>query len=102
MPKYNKLIRDLIPDLIAAHGNQAQIQVLEEAAYVTALRQKLYEEVAEFDESGEVEELADILEVVYALAQQMGIERADLEAIRREKATRRGGFAKRLFLVETT
>jgi len=56
------------------------------------LRHKLTEEVDEFLMSQDPEELADILEVLYALADCLGLDAAGLEALRREKAERRGGF----------
>lgn len=96
---YNKLVRDKIPAIIAANGQQAHIQTLDEAAYQDALRQKLQEEVQEFLESGQPEELADILEVVYALAEQSALSAAELNALRQQKRETRGGFAKRLYLL---
>jgi predicted house-cleaning noncanonical NTP pyrophosphatase (MazG superfamily) len=66
--KYNKLVRDKIPDIIMRRGDKPVTQILDAGAYRRELRRKLQEEVAEFGESGEVEELADVLEVVYALA----------------------------------
>jgi predicted house-cleaning noncanonical NTP pyrophosphatase (MazG superfamily) len=64
------------------------------------LVQKLREEVAEFCDSGEVEELADILEVVYALASDQGVTPEELDKVRGAKRAERGGFNHRLFLVE--
>ncbi|MEM7119080.1 MAG: nucleoside triphosphate pyrophosphohydrolase [Chloroflexota bacterium] len=99
--KHNKLVRDRIPEIIAANGQQAVWHVLETADYEQALRQKLLEEVDEFLGSAEVEELADILEVVYTLAAQLNCAPDKLEAIRQQKKAQRGGFESRLFLVET-
>lgn len=99
--KHNKLVRDRIPEIIEANGQQAVWQVLERDDYEQALRQKLQEEVGEFMASGQLEELADILEVVYALAIQLGHSQDELETIRQQKRGVRGGFTKRLFLLET-
>ena len=65
-----------------------------------AWRKKLDEEVAEYHESGELEELADVLEVVYALAQARGHSVEELLSVCQEKHERRGGFSQKLFLVE--
>lgn len=97
---YNKLIRDKIPDIIRKNGSQPVLQVLEDETYKLALEEKLQEEVAEFGETGSIEELVDILEVIYALAAVQGVNPLQLEALRLEKAQERGGFEQRLFLIE--
>lgn len=92
-----KLVRDKIPDLIRADGLDPIIETAGPLDYARRLREKLREEVAEFiasdDDPGE---LADILEVLYALAGQAGIGPARLEELRAAKAAERGGFAGRL------
>ncbi len=99
--RYNKLVRDKIPDIIMRRGDKPVTQILDAAAYRRELRRKLQEEVAEFGESGEVEELADVLEVVYALAAAEGVSQFELEEKRERKLRKRGGFEQRVFLVET-
>jgi predicted house-cleaning noncanonical NTP pyrophosphatase (MazG superfamily) len=99
--KHNKLVRDGIPDIITERGDEPVTQVLDAGAYRRELGRKLQEEVAEFGESGEVEELADILEVVYALAAAEGVSKSQLEEMRGRKRGERGGFERRIFLVET-
>lgn len=69
---YNKLVRDKIPELIRSHGEIPYIRILCDEEYTVALEQKLDEETAEFHKGKNLEELADILEVVYALAENMG------------------------------
>lgn len=98
--KYDKLVRDLIPDIIAAKGGQAKAHLASQPEYELRLRQKLQEEVAEFLESGAPEELADIMEVVYALGELAGLNKGGLEAIRKAKADERGRFEKRIVLEE--
>lgn len=93
-----KLVRDLIPQIIIARGGQPSTKILNDSDFSEALTQKLHEEVAEFVESRESEELADILEVVYALAALSGVSQEQLEAIRQEKRTARGGFEQRIYL----
>lgn len=87
-----KLVRDRIPELFGGHSRP-----LDETEYRHALREKLQEEVAEYLESGELLELADILEVVYALAKLEGVSAAELEQRRAAKAEERGGFERRLW-----
>ena len=99
--RYNKLVRDKIPDIIMRHGDKPVTQILDAGAYRRELRRKLQEEVAEFGESGEVEELADVLEVVYALAAAEGVSKFQLEEKRERKRRKRGGFDQRVFLIET-
>lgn len=100
MKKYDKLIRDKIPEIIAAAGKEYEIETLPEPEYLDALKGKLQEELDEYLESGEVEELADLLEVIYAILDYEGVTREELEAIRQKKRDERGGFSKRLLLIE--
>jgi len=98
--KYNKLVRDRIPDIITRRGDEPVTQILDASAYKRELRSKLQEEVAEFGASGEVEELADVLEVVYALAATEGVSQFQLEEKRKRKRRERGGFDRRILLIE--
>jgi len=98
---YNKLIRDNIPEIIEKAGKNAAVCVLGNVEYQQALHEKLLEEVNEFLEDDTVEELADIVEVLYAILQQRCISLDEFEKIRLEKREKKGGFAKRLFLIET-
>jgi predicted house-cleaning noncanonical NTP pyrophosphatase (MazG superfamily) len=91
-----KLVRDKIPDLIYSHGEIACISIADHEEYQVLLRRKLQEEVGEFLQSRTAEELADILEVVYALAACDGLDQSDLERLRRVKAAERGGFLGRI------
>ncbi|TCM51805.1 nucleoside triphosphate pyrophosphohydrolase [Kribbella sp. VKM Ac-2568] len=94
-----KLVRDLIPDIIRAKGEEPITYRADAAEYRRRLRDKLAEEVDEFltaDDEDAPEELADVLEVVYALAANLGVSRDQLEKIRQEKAAARGGFAERI------
>jgi len=93
-----KLVRDRIPEIISASGGDPRISILDEAAYRAALRAKLAEEVDEFLEGNQVEELADVLEVVYALGRLEGLTPERLETLRADKLAERGGFERRLML----
>ncbi|WP_407661622.1 hypothetical protein [Haladaptatus caseinilyticus] len=90
--RYDKLVRDRIPTIIEANGEDPTTHVADDAEYPRRLREKLNEEVAEFHESADPQELADILEVVYALADHAGFSPDELERLRSEKADERGGF----------
>ena len=98
MPSYQKLVRDRIPEIIEAAGKKPVTHILDEAAYLNELDRKLNEECAEYQESKSLEELADMLEVMYAIAEARGYSVAELEAIREKKAAERGGFRDRVYL----
>ena len=92
-----KLVRDKIPEIIEASGATPLTRILETEEYLSCLEAKLDEEVQEFHESKSPEELADILEVVYALAEAHGCSREQLQQIFDTKHTARGGFEKRIY-----
>lgn len=96
---YNKLVRDKIPKIIEANGEKPNIRILGQEEYTHALEAKLDEEVMEFHKEKNLEELADILEVVYALAEDLGASTNDLEKVYRNKHEKRGGFRERIFLI---
>jgi predicted house-cleaning noncanonical NTP pyrophosphatase (MazG superfamily) len=96
---YNKLVRDRIPETIEQEGKKCEIRTLEDNEYLSELNRKLEEELKEYYESGEVEELADIAEILYAIAKCKGAGKEEFDSIRVRKAEKRGGFEKKLFLV---
>ncbi len=91
-----KLVRDRIPQVIRANGEEPVVRVASEAEYRGLLRAKLREEVEEFLASEEPEELADILEVIAALAEDVGVGWNELQKLREQKAATRGRFADRI------
>ena len=99
MIKYNKLIRDKIPEIIEADGKDYEVEKLEDDEYLKSLNTKLQEELDEYQESGEIEELADLLEIIYAILDYKDITREELERIRKEKKQERGGFSRKLLLI---
>ncbi|MFQ3545762.1 nucleoside triphosphate pyrophosphohydrolase [Halobacillus rhizosphaerae] len=103
MTTYNKLVRDLIPQIIEDQGKALKAEILYQEDYQTELRTKLQEEVNEYLEADQnddaLEELADVLELMKALAKQHGGTLEDVERIRKEKAGKRGAFEDRVFLV---
>ena len=95
---YDKLVRDRIPEIIAASGKTCTTAILSSEEYLRMLDAKLKEELAEYHQDQNVEELADLLEVIYAAAKARGCSAAELEQIRAKKAAERGGFEKRILL----
>ena len=91
-----KLVRDRIPELIHASGAEPRTRVATRQEFRGLLRDKLVEEAEEFLASEDPEELADILEVVLALAADLGVDRDQLEKLRAAKAFERGAFTERI------
>src|SRR3954463_998238 len=87
--RYDKLVRDRIPEIITAAGERPVTRVADPIEYRALLRAKLVEELHEFLESEDPAELADVLEVVRALAADLGSSTEALEEIRRRKAAER-------------
>ncbi|MDI9927408.1 nucleoside triphosphate pyrophosphohydrolase [Rhodococcus sp. IEGM 1341] len=96
-----KLVRDLIPSIIEASGRVPLFRTLDPVDYGKALIDKLFEEAREFRDAPpecRPEELADVLEVVRALAEHLGLTDAALDALAADKRSRRGGFQQRIWL----
>lgn len=97
---YNKLVRDRIPELIEGKGQTCVTRILKPEEYLEKIDAKLDEELAEYHQDQSIEELADLLEVIYAAAEARGCTKQQLEKVRAEKAAERGAFRKRLLLLE--
>lgn len=97
---YHKLVRDRIPEIIEASGNTCITEILSNEDYLRMLDTKLDEELAEYHADQNIEELADLMEVIYAAAIARGYTLEQLEQVRAEKAAKRGGFAKKILLKE--
>lgn len=97
---YNKLVRDHIPEIMESKGGKATFRTLSEEEYIRFLEAKLDEEVGEYHSDKTAEELADILEVVYALAAVHGLDKAQLALVYDKKHAERGGFDRKLLLLE--
>ena len=95
---YNKLVRDRIPEIIEKDGKKCTVRILEDAEYLEMIDRKLDEELAEYHKDQNIEELADLLEVLYAAAAARGFTREELEAVRTAKAVKRGAFNEKVFL----
>ena len=99
--KYNKLIRDNIPEIIASKGRNAIVHTADEKEYWEKLKEKLAEEVKEFIDAESLEELADIIEVIDAMMAYKKFSREELANVQDKKRTERGGFKKRIILDES-
>ncbi len=97
---YHKLVRDRIPEIIEADGKTCVFETLSDEEYIYLLEQKLNEELAEYQESKSLEELADLLEVIHAVVKARGWTLKELERVRKDKAAKRGGFEKKILLKE--
>ena len=101
--KYNKLIRDKIPEIMKGEWVNFSSHIADNVEYWLKLKEKLQEEVVEIleDDSVLIEELADPLEVIYAICDFKWISREDLEKLRKEKQEKRWGFKDKIILDET-
>lgn len=100
MKIYNKLVRDKILDIIEADGRIAKYRILDDNEYRQELNKKLQEEVKEYLEDNNVEELADIVEVIYGILSSMNVSIQEFEKIRINKQEKRGAFEKKIYLEE--
>lgn len=104
MPIYNKLVRDRIPEIIESTGKKFSTRILNDEEYITELKKKSFEELEEYvrtdnHEDG-IEELADLLELIHALAETHGASIEKVEEVRKLKVDKRGGFNEKIFLIE--
>jgi len=98
--KYNKLVRDKIPQIIEKSGKTPITHNAGGKEYWKKLKEKLSEEVCEFIEKGDEEELADILEVIDAICEFRPFDKQKIKSLRRKKLVGRGGFRKKIILDE--
>ncbi len=98
MKVYNKLVRDKIPEMIVNENRHPVTRVLDNDEYRVELNKKLQEEVKEYIEDNNVEELADIVEVVYGILDSMDISIEEFESVRKAKVDKRGAFKDRIYL----
>jgi predicted house-cleaning noncanonical NTP pyrophosphatase (MazG superfamily) len=104
MPICNKLVRDRIPEILKNKGKQFSTRTLENEEYIKELKNKIFEELQEYinaeNDTDAIEELADLLEIIHALAECHGASFEMIEKVRQKKAEKRGGFKERIFLIE--
>ncbi|MDR6999682.1 nucleoside triphosphate pyrophosphohydrolase [Neobacillus niacini] len=104
MPIYNKLVRDRIPEIIEDTGKTFSTKILNNNDYIKELRKKSFEELEEYmnttNNEDAIEELADLLEIIHALAEYHESSIEKVEEVRQKKAEKRGGFKEKIFLIE--
>lgn len=100
--RYKKAVRDKIPDIIKADGKTCEFRVLDDTNFLQELNKKLCEEINEYRNSGSIEEIADILEVAYRIAELKGFDKKEIERIRKKKNLKNGNFSKNIFLLYST
>lgn len=104
LPVYNKLVRDRIPEIIENSGKKFTTKILDDDQYELELKKKLKEEMEEYQNTSNdneaLEELADLLELMHVLAKVHGASMEEVEKIRQDKASKRGGFEEKIFLIE--
>ncbi len=99
--KYNKLVRDKIPEYIIKKGGTPVFHVAEEGEYWQKLKEKLVEEVDEFIKDENIAELADVEEVLEAIREFKKLDRSEIARIKGKKADERGRFKERIILDES-
>lgn len=92
-----KLVRDKVPQIIRDDGKKPMIEILSEEDYLKELDKKLNEEVAEYQTDKSIEEMADVLEVLFAICEARGYSVDELMQVREEKREKRGGFKDRIY-----
>ncbi len=92
-----RIVRDKIPEIIEADGKTPITRILEQDEYLSELDRKLDEEVAEYQSDKSLEEMADVLEVLYALCEARGYSIEELQQVREEKRAKRGGFRDKIY-----
>ena len=96
---YKKLVRDKIPQIIERNEKRSCIvRVLDDEEYLEELNKKIQEELAEYLDSGKIEELADLEEVLRAILDYKGVSYEEFERIRQEKVNKRGAFKDKIYL----
>ncbi|MGM0775951.1 MAG: nucleoside triphosphate pyrophosphohydrolase [Bacillota bacterium] len=104
MPTYNKLVRDRIPEIIEGTGKRYSSKTLNKSEFIKELRRKSFEELEEYtnaeNDEEALEELADLLEIIHALAETHGASFDRVEELRKRKVENRGRFKEKLFLIE--
>lgn len=101
MKVYNKLVRDRIPEIIESSGNKCEIEVVSDEVALEYLYKKLNEEVSELLEDKNLDEIADVMEVLFAIGAKYGYAEEDVLGRRNEKKDARGGFENNFILKKT-
>lgn len=96
---YNKLVRDKIPEEInSMEGRKAKFRIMDENEYIKELNRKLLEESNEFVEENDIEELADVMEVMESIMKIKNIQWEDVKKIQEKKKNKKGSFNRKIYL----
>jgi predicted house-cleaning noncanonical NTP pyrophosphatase (MazG superfamily) len=95
---YNKLVRDNIPNVIEKNNGKADYTILSDDEYIIELDKKLNEEIAEYQESKSIDEIADVLEVLLAICKARGFTEQELMDVKAKKAEKNGAFNHKIYL----
>ena len=101
MKVYDKLIRDRIPEIIEASGSKCEVEVVSDKVALEYLYKKLSEEVEELLIDKNLDEIADVMEVLFAIGKKFGYSENEVLGRRSEKKDSRGGFEDNLILKKT-
>lgn len=99
--RYDKLVRDRIPEIIGAKGEECSFRVATDEEYAEKLYEKLREETEELIRDRNAGEIADVLEVVDAIMGLEGISPNEVDVVKRKKSEERGRFSKGIILEES-
>lgn len=101
MKIFNKLVRDKIPEIIEKNNESCKTRILDDEEYLLELNRKIQEEMKEYLESGSIEELADLEEVLRAILDVKNCSYNEFEDIRLAKVNKRGAFKDKIYLEST-
>jgi len=106
--KYNKLVRDRIPEIITVDNEIPKIKILKNKEFVDELLKKLHEETKEAmvavkntDKEGLAKEIGDLYEIIDSLIENFSLDRNEILKLQNERREKRGGFKEKIFLIET-
>lgn len=98
---YNKLVRDKIPENInSTEGRKCNYKILNDKEYLQELDKKIFEEAHEFIEEHSIEELADLMEVIFAIMKARNISIEEVENVRQAKNNKKGAFGDKIYLID--
>lgn len=96
---YNKLVRDIIPENIDSEpGRKSKYRILDDKEYLSELNKKVIEEANEFIEENSIEELGDLLEVIYAIMKLKGYKMDEVYKVMKYKSGKNGAFNDKIYL----
>jgi predicted house-cleaning noncanonical NTP pyrophosphatase (MazG superfamily) len=101
MTRYDKLVRDKIPEIIHSRNEECIFHVAGDEEYFAKLKEKLIEEAEEFIKDDSENELIDLMEVLNAIIEFKGLDKTSLELLRFQKEQERGGFKNKIILEQS-